>query len=201
MPFLDKIVDRLNKHWLNSSLKFIPEGKVQALGIAESFIDVRGENEEEKQVKYPAIVDNDGEVKMIDIDDNFYLILYHKIDSITNGQTTKGYGDQMNVLETANMSLVVFAFINKLRLSSHRLEAILKDSLPENTKITSADGEFLQRSSFKVANSSFDKLALLQREFSEVELNFSTLIAFEMKYQIISTWNKGCINKLCGCKP
>lgn len=196
MPFLDKIIENLNKHWQTSSLKFIPKAKIKVYGIAETTL-AASESEEGKTIKYPSTIDNDGEVTMIAIDDTYQLVMYHRLESITNSQAAKGFGDSRgDMLEVANLALIVYAFKDKIRKSAHHLEALLKDAIPEDTKIT-VDSKVVQTSLFKVGNSSFDKLGLLTREFTEVEVNYPNLIAFEMKYRIESTWRKGC--NTCGC--
>lgn len=199
MPYLDKIVEAINRGILNDSVGFIPRAKVHACGIAETILDTRQDSDEKViSIKFPAIVDNDGEAKMIDVDDNYHVILYHKVESIVNTITPKsGYGDSTgNFLETVNMSLMFFAFRDKVRKPAWWFEAAIKDQVRETMKLE-CNNVFLQRSSIRIGNSSFDKLALLQREYSEVELNYPNLIVLEIKYRIESNWKKGCF-AACG---
>jgi hypothetical protein len=207
MPFLDDIVKKLNEEWLKGSLKNVSPGKIKTHGIAETIIDVRDiplEGDEEKTIRktfrYPAVIDNDGEAVMVEVDDQYHLIAYHRLESISNSLQKQGYGDDPgNLIEVANMALIVFAFRDKVRKTSNWLEALIKDTIPSIITLKDTDGKFMQRSSFKIGNSSFDTVALRQREFAEVELGFTNLVVFETKYRIESSWKKGCFNNKCGC--
>lgn len=201
MPYLDNIVKSLNDTWLNSSLKFIPSSKINAAGIAETIIEATPIDEDNVKVKrFPGIIDTYGEVQAIIADDCYQVIIYHKLEAIVNTVIPKtGFGDgQGDQLETANMAVIVMAFRDKVKKPGYILEAALKNASPEKTKITGNTGQHLQSSVFRIGNSSFDKLGLLSREFSEVELNYPNLIVFEMKYRIESTWRKGCFDA-CNC--
>ncbi len=200
MPFLDEIVTQLNTNWKDNLPSYIPEGmQSRFCGIAETIIEPIETSQGERIKKYPAIVGLDGDAVvdetrngMIDIDDDYALNIYHRIESIANSSTKQGFGDTIgDMQEIANMGLMVIAFRNKSNIVAHKFEAFLKDSLPVTTKIT-IDGSTVQTSIFKIGNSSFDKLQLLAREYAEVEVNYPELVVFEMKYQIQSIWKKRC---------
>ncbi len=200
MPYLDKIVEAVNQGIINTSLNGIPPAMIKAYGISETMLDVRENDKSEAiTIRYPSIIDNDGEVTMLNPDDGYAIMIYHKAESIVNGIVTKSsYGDsQGNLLETANMSLMLMAFRNKVRRPAWWFEAAVKDQMRETMTLRSAQNVFLQRSSLKIGNSSFDKLSLLQREYSEIELNYPNLIVIEIKYRIESTWKKGCFMPFC----
>jgi hypothetical protein len=169
-------------------------------GIAEMIITAVENGDNVKTVRFPAMVDNDGEAKMIDVDDSYDMIIYHKLESINNSLVAKnGFGDSRgDLLEAANMSLMVYAFRDKIHRTSYWLEAAMKDSMLDRIPVTNKDGKVVQTSVIQAGNSSFDKLGLLQREYSEIELNYPNLIVFELKYSIQSTYKKGCLDA-CGC--
>jgi hypothetical protein len=203
MPFLNDIVASLNTNWQNSSLKFIPAPKLQMYEITEPMVEVKEDGDNTAQKRYPSIVTHDGEVKEIMPDDRFHLLLYHRLESISNSvDPTKGYGGSAANLEVANMSVMVFGFRDKLRREAYWLEAALKDGMPDTLTTKDNHHKLIQEARLKPGNSSFDKMALLGREFSEVELNFPNILVFEMKYRIESTWKKGCFTQInnCGCK-
>ncbi|GEO08774.1 hypothetical protein [Segetibacter aerophilus] len=188
MPFLDETVEILNDRWVNSFNCI--GGEKHAYGIAETILVAKEDNESGAMMRYPGVICNTGEVMQISINDQLAIQLYHKIDSITNGIDTKGgFGDEAGRnTEVANMSLIVTAFRNQVLKPAHWIEGILKSILP-----ATMDFQAGQTSVVKPGTSSFDKLGLLAREFSEVELNYPEVIFFEMKYRIESTWKKGCI--------
>lgn len=191
MPFLDEIVTGINE----AILQVIPVEAADCAmhGIAEPMVYV-DESEDEKSVvkRYPAIMQDDGEAKMITPDDCFKLIVYHKLDSIINGQLKGGYGDSKgDLLETANLSLMVMAFRNGIALKAHELESHIKLNIKDQITIRT-EASTVQTSAITFGSSQFDKLPLLQREYSDVELNYQDLIFFEMKYKIESRYNKAC---------
>jgi hypothetical protein len=202
MPFLDKIVESINTNWNDTIIPVITtEGKFKSFGFSEQIIEPIIENNEAvKEKKYPGFINNDGEVLMIEIDDNYHIILYHKIENISNGFTKYGFGDAIgDMQETVNASFIVFAFRDKIQKPGYQLENHLKDAMLSDMNLKLNDDSTFQKSFIKVGNSSFDKISLLGREFSEVEINYPNLIVFETKYQIVSTYKKGCFNNKCGC--
>ena len=197
MPFLSEIVTAINKNWQDK----LPFKNARWHCIAEQIMDVHfAHNEKDETVptflRFPAEINASGEAKKIDIDSSYQLIVFHKIESIQNGAKRGQFGDGVSDLfEIANMSLVVFGSRTKAQMPSHQIEARLKDALPDNLKLT-VDGT-IQNSSLKLGNSLFDKMALINREYSDVEIELTNLIAFELKYRIESSWKKGCFNKCC----
>src|SRR5690349_11369526 len=106
MPFLDNIVTGLNDE-LKKALSFIPSSKIKSYGLTETSIEVKVESSDEgdteRQIRYPAVIDNDGEVKPVYVDDIYSLMLFHKIESIVNAEDLKkSFGDIPALSETAN---------------------------------------------------------------------------------------------------
>lgn len=197
MPFLDNIINGLNDQWIAALEPVITKGKIKAYGIAESIIDVSTETK--ATIKYPAIVDDDGEGTMIDLDDVYHLIWWHRLESIANTVLPKGFGDAPgDTQETVNMGIVVAAFRDKIRKPGYWIEAVLKDKMPSQSYTSNKAGGRIQRSAYKPGNSNFDKAGLLSREYTQVELNYPNVIFFEMKYQIINNFKKGCFD-ICEC--
>jgi hypothetical protein len=197
MPFLNNIVDSINA-LIKDALK-IPS--IKMYGISEVMVEAgKDESGKDITIKYPSTINSDAEVEKIIIDDAYSVFLYHKIESVVNSVDAKsGFGTSRgNLTEAANMSLLIFAFRKQTRKDAWRFEAVIKDMLPEVLNITDKDAKPLQRSLLKVGNSNYDKLFLLQREFTEIELNYPDLMAMELKYRIESSWRKGCFIK-CGC--
>lgn len=194
MPFLDELVTSLNNVWKS---KLPSDIKLRLNGIVETVLEV---DQNERTKKFPAVIDNNGDAvvdenrySMIDIDDDYKISIYHRLESITNSTAKQGFGDDPgNSIEVANMAVIVIAFRNGTGIIPHKLEALLKDTIPYKFR-KMVNGKEVQQSVFKVGNSNFDKLQLLNREYSEVEINYPDLIMFEMKYQITTTYKKGCI--------
>ena len=63
----------------------------------------------------PAIVDQYGEVNSNIFDDRFPIGFYHKLTGKDySSDTSRGYGSSKSVVETANMSLVVYGLRSKI---------------------------------------------------------------------------------------
>jgi len=163
-------------------------------GIAETmYAQQQGE---EAPMRYPATVGNDAEVMAIDVNDSYPITIYHKLDSIVNGfSKINSFGDSYgNETEVVNMSLMVWAWRSKVLRPAYWLENFLKDSMPVSSKSPN-----IQITNYRVGNSTFDKVALIGREYSAVDVNYPDLMVFEMKYRIESTYRKGCFVINNGC--
>lgn len=182
MPFVDAVVAGLNQRF-QSSLSCFPSARL--FGVAETLLIY----EDDVPARYPAIIDNNAQAYMVDINRDYAVTLYHKVDSITNGINTKlaygaAYGRESEVV---NMALMVFAFRDAVLKPVYHLENLLKDSLPEKSTIQN-----IQATQYFAGNSSFDKAALLAREYSSTAVNYPELMVLELKYRIESTYRKGC---------
>lgn len=198
MPWLDKTIALLNDSLVQNALCFTTPGKVAAYGICETMLkEVNGDGTS-SQVRYPAMVDDDGEGQMVEVDDIYDVILYHRVDSITNGISRTGFGDSPgDPVETANCVLTLFFFRKKVKKTAQQLEAAVKDKFPDTWFVVNDDnGSPVQSSQFIVGNSSFNKLSILEKEYPQVILNYPDLSLFQMNYRIESTWKRGCLS-LC----
>lgn len=197
MPFLNNAIATLNQQLISEALCFTAPGTIAAFGICETMLKVVDANGGESTQRYPAVIDDEGEATMVDIDDTHSIIFYHRLDSIQNATIKQTFGDgQGDFLETANLTLTMFAFRDKVQKPIWELEAIIKDRFPNN-RITLKDitsGNWVQSSVFRVGNASFDKLAILQKEYTTVALNYPNVMAMQMSYRIESTWKRGCLN-------
>jgi len=141
-------------------------------------------------MQYPGIVDMTGEVEMIQVNDKVDFLVYHKLETIANNVLPgKGFGNETGgTQEVTGMAALVISWKSKIRMEAHEMEALLKDNLPHDTiKING------QQSKVFAGITTFDKLSLLQREFTRIELNYPDLIFFEMRYRIESTYIKSCL--------
>ena len=197
MPLLNKIVNDINEAWKNTALTCGPLCDCTNIlhPLAETMID-SSQAAQNILTTYPGIADFKGEVLMIDVNDSYDLTLFHKLETIVNTLVlNKGYGDNPGELqEAASMAVLVIAWKSKIKMEAHELEARLKNSLPlMPLKYKNEDGHTVQTSRLTAGASTFDKTALLQREYTRVELNFPDLILFEMKYLVNSTYKKECL--------
>ena len=121
MPYLDQIVNSINQQW-RTAFGCLTDEQVRLLGIAETVLDVADDKEAQRVIHYPAVVNNDGEATMIDVDDGYGLTIYHKLESSTHGTQKAGYGDDKGeVVEVANLAAMVIGFRHILQKPAHQL--------------------------------------------------------------------------------
>jgi len=200
MPFLDHIVSAVNAQLATGLSKCFSPEKIKVYGITESVLDSSAAQEGARPIRYPIVVDNNGEGTMVAIDDRFDIILYHKLESITTTlDATKGFGDSLgNYFEQANFGMMVASFREKTGKTASWLESIVKDEMPQSFTLNNkATGKRLFKASLKPLVSNFDKYVLLQREYTEAAVAFPHIVFFEIKYRIESSYKAGCFQ--CNC--
>jgi hypothetical protein len=195
MPFLDFIVKNINDEWENKAFNCEPlcDCRILFKSIAETIIDTQ-QAEQNILTTYPGIADEKGEVEMLEVNDKYDLLLYHKLETILNSTVPgKSFGNDFALLEVANMAVMIIAWRNKIKRQAYELEAILKQTLLSTVNKLNDENKTVQKSRIYPGFSTFDKTGLLQREFTRVELNFPELIIFELKYRVESTYKNGCV--------
>lgn len=202
MPFLDQVITSLNTAWNTNVFgcdQFDGLG-VTLNGLAEPILDTSDKEEGQPRLtKFPGLINYSGEVEMIDVNDQKGVIIYHRLESITSQTTSKpAYGDTPDMpLEVINLSAIVIFWRSMLLKPAYWLEDALRDKMPEIVKISDTSGGVLQRSRVKAITSIFDTLGTMAKEYSNIEINYPDLAAFEMKYRVESTLKKGCFDA-CG---
>ena len=203
MPFLNNITKNIDALLNTKVLCNIPVSKIKNCGIAETVVDWKDLDGNGEQVKFPAFVNNNAEAVMIIPNDNFHLITYHKINSI---QTTlvakKAFGDDLGDLkETVSMNLMVLYFIDKIQQPAYQIDALFRDAMPKFLMIKNkSNTAILQQSYMQPTVSNFDKINLLNREWTGIELSYINIQFFELQYKIESTWKRGCyVDGNCNC--
>lgn len=125
----------------------------------------------------PALTIN-GESTDVFIDDDFDFGLYHKQRGITYQENeSKGYGNQKQITETQDLSLIAWGFENKI--TAEEFKDFFLAISPEFVRFVSV---------------SFDKRAIFNNEFKGAEfiVNEETFL-IEIKYKVQYTVNKSCL--------
>jgi hypothetical protein len=181
MPYLDQIVCSLNDIIKTEALS---EFNVNSFGISEVAIGTNN-------TKFPSTIDGSNEIKPIVIDDLFDILLYHKCDGVSNS-TLKGYGRSSdNLIEVASMSIMLFAFRNKVKRSINWFESVIKEEIPRSFM----DDGATQKTTVAFSNSSYDTLGLYTKEWVGIKLDYPDISGMELKYTITNKWFKGCLKK------
>jgi hypothetical protein len=147
-------------------------------GIAAPVL-IRSNYEEEDQVVYPAIIDNEGECKYVFADDDYSFGIYHRL--VNRGYaTTKGVGDTNLDVRIDEIILICWGFRNILRMSSENFEReIIIPSLPKEALLV---------------QSNFDKFGVFNNEFKNVTYNLiPELFLFSVKYKVQYIFERRCV--------
>src|ERR1044071_5924268 len=126
--FTGKIVAYINST-LQSSLAFKQFQPQKFYGVSTILPRKKAKNKQLERL--PAIVDAKGEAVIIDLDDKYHMIIYHK--NLANGHqldTQKSYGDSVDLLDATDMAMIVFAQRDKIRMDAELLEAFIRQALP-----------------------------------------------------------------------
>ena len=192
MPYLKKIVDFINTELSNSLLNTRRFQDKKIIGIAQAM-----PRKEKNDIQLlPSYVDNNGEGQYVGVDDDYSLIIYHKVNSVTVGKTASGgrYGDGTGYdAHVAKMSMVVFGRRDRLELTNDELAIYLQANVPD-----AVDAPLLKALQFKVANININDIVLNDLQvFQEEYQGFTYFLKpeqflFKLNYSIESAFLKKC---------
>lgn len=171
-------------------------GNFQALAVDVSRI--KGD----KTQTFPAVMDSFYEAQPITPDDNYPIVIYHKMlskQAIKPGPS--GYGDSNNVKgELVEMKMVVFGKYKSLQLTAHELEALITFNFPDSIAKAKIQGLKLDTMQVNYSSSNMNAAAVFQEEYKGFELFLAPEdIMFSVKYSIESKFRKGCFT-ICDCE-
>jgi hypothetical protein len=191
MPYLKTIVD-----FVNGALKEeLPASNALVIGIAQQLPRTNGEKIE----LLPSYVDNNGEAVYVGPDDDYDLIIYHKINSITvsKGNIKDSYGDDnLFDINVARIGMVVFGKRDVLKMSNDDLAIYLHAAMP-----VAASKQLLKDLTFRAANINVKDINLNDMQvFMEEFQNMPFFLKpeqflFKINYTIESAFLKKCFKK------
>lgn len=194
MPYLKTIVKYINQTLLKTVLNDKRFQNSKVIEIAQALPRKNG-----KKLEYlPSYVDNDGEAKYVGAEDDFDLIIYHKINSIDVSKATvnKGFGDDTGYQgNVARMSMIIFGRRDKLKLTNDDLSLYLQSNIPE-----AVTKQLLVELQFKAANININSIVLndlqvFQEEYPSFEFFLKPeQFLFKINYTIESAYLKRCFN-------
>jgi len=194
MPYLKKIVAFINDHLPD----VLPSANVKIVGIAQQLPRLNGEKIE----LLPSFVDDNGEGQYVGPDDDFDVIIYHRVNGINvgKGNIKDSFGDA-NLYDTnvARMSMVVFGKRDLLKMSNDDLAIYLQAAMPE-----AATKEMLKQMSFRAANINakdinLNDMQVFMEEFQNMQFFLKPdQFLFKLNYTIESAFLKKCFKK-CEC--
>lgn len=165
----------------------------EAYGIAQTFV----KGAADKKVKFvPGVVDKDGEIKYVGIDDIFSLITYHKLLSCTTTVVAStGVGDKLNDLKnTYSMSLIAWWNMKKVNMIHDEMLMIFQARIPRMLKVNLLKGPAIIATTSSIMNS----LQVFASEYREENVWLpEKMNLLQVNYTIETIFQPDCI-PVCG---
>lgn len=186
MPYTQEIIKRINTE-LSDSLQ-LNDMKVKYLGLVEMVY-----REASDEINYPAVIDYKGNEVAVP-DDNYDMIIYHRMTSQPTYEHQAGFGDTDDETETTTIIMVVWANAKRLKKDKTTLLEIVAAKLP--TEIT-AFGDYIYNIRIEKKGLQTDSKVLFNQEYKGVEYRIDPehLLA-GVNYTIDNYYNRACLS-LC----
>jgi len=199
MPYLKYIVSYINQTLNQKLLNDDCFSNKKVIGLAQSL----PKNSGERIQLLPSYVDHDGEAQYVGPEDDYDLIIYHRINNITIGKALnqRAFGDTRHLdAHVAKIALLVFGRRDRIKLTNDELAILLQAAMPE-----AATKEILKELQFQAANINLtdiilNDLQVFQEEFQNVTYFLKPeQFLFKINYTIESAFLKECFEKNCNC--
>lgn len=200
MPYLAAIVAEINRELEANLLCDDIFRDRQAHGICQGM--VRRKSDGEGVEVLPSYVNNEGEAKYVGPDDDYSLIIYHRVNSITVGKAAniRPFGDDRPAdANVARMSLVVFGRRDVLQLSSDALAILLQAAMPDAASDALRKELQFVAANINVSDINLNDLQVFREEYQGIEFFLKPeQFLFKVNYTVESAFLKGCFKK-CTC--
>lgn len=193
MSYLATIIDYINDQLVTEVLSNAKYENKQINGLCQLLPRALGNDKIEI---IPSYVSESGEAVYVGPDDDYSLMIYHRVNTITVGKANLStYGDNRQMdANIARMSMVVFGVRNELQMTNDELAVIIQASTPQ-----AATREVLTTLDFRACNININEIILNDMQvFSEEYQNSVSFFLkpeqflFKINYSIESTFLKGC---------
>lgn len=197
MASLGSIVKIINDSLKTKSFSDKRFQKVAAFGISKSLPYKKNDVFE----FIPTEIDDNGEAKVLFPDDKNPIQFYHKVNSIAYSLQKEQHGNgNDSIVRVAQMSLVVFAQRNKIKLSEEVLDLYIAKGLPSKLTVVQKQELKLNDCTITQVTTDFNSVQLFAREYNTKQYYLKPEhLFFEVKYQIECKLNKSCINTCETC--
>ena len=154
---------------------------------------------EGKTELFPSYVDDNGEGLYVGPDDDYDLIVYHRVNGINvgKGKVQSSFGDDnLQDIHIARIGMVVFGRRDVLKLGNDEMAVFLHASFPE-----AATKEMLKELSFSASNINvkdinLNDMQVFMEEFQNVPFFLKPeQFLFKINYTIESAFQKRCFKK------
>jgi len=134
------------------------------------------------------------------MDDRFNLVIYHKVDNITQQNDEDSFGDGYDdATEEAKMEMIVWGRSDMLQLSDVQLYAIITSAMPTELSLN-ITGVYQQV--IDINGGEFDQRKIFNQEFSG--LPYESTISpvnnyFGVQYTLLTQYSRECIPDCSTC--
>ena len=148
------------------------------------------------------VTDLSGNYSMVNPDDTYPIQIYHKILNKTYQIKPSSVGNRSNVIsEKTDVKMVVAGWTNLLGLTQEDLEALIASNFPDQIDASLYTPLKLQNLVVTLQSSVLDKAQVYAAEYKGISYQVKPeQILFAIRYQIESTYKKGCFI-INDCQP
>lgn len=174
---------------LNKKFEGVIEG-TKTYGLTQSIIRTAGSEQE----MLPGVVDRDGEITYVGIDDIYPVIIYHRNAGLTTSRVTQrqGFGDEYSdVVNTYQMAMIIFIDHKKTKLYPEELFLFLQSNMPDALK-----SEPYKQITIRTTNVILNSQLVFQAEYAGTKFTLpAEKSLFQINYTIESIFKKECFAK------
>lgn len=173
---------------INSSLEGLHLDQ-KVYGLAQTVIRVQGS----EQDALPGLVERNGEIKYVGIDDVDSIIIYHKLNGLTSTQQNKGIGDRPgDVKNNYNMSAIAYWDRKRYNKMPDEFMMIIQSRIP--SIVTGLDK--IKTLMIKPTGAVTNSIQVFSQEYNGTKFNLpSNANLMRIDYTIETTFNPDCLKE------
>ena len=151
---------------------------------------------------FPVVYDLTGNGTKINPDDTYPIQIYHKILNKTYQVKPSSVGSRANVVsEKTDVKMIVAGWTSRLQLTQEDLEALITSNFPDQISPSLYTPLRLQNLVVTLQSSVLDRAQVYAGEYRGIPYQVRPeQILFSIRYQIESTYKKGCFI-ITDCQP
>lgn len=198
MPNLDSIVTRINDSMQTNGFKSRKFQGSLYLGIADEVKTIDGEDDARVETIEPGVIDNDGEVTDVSYDDNYPLVIFHRVMDLKYEVAPENYGPPGTTMqETASMKVVVGGSRSRVQTNENNIIASVALDFPKEFTPTVVSTLGMNSCIIEMGQVNPHIYSVWDEHWKGIPCTLGpNIFLFSIDYQVISTYNKNCFN-LC----
>lgn len=193
MPALRQITGYINSALSTS----VFSSRVFQSAKYDEIADLVYEEKDGNKIYRPVIIDNDGELHDMGINDIYSLQVYHRQSGLVfEDRQENDFGNEGNTTtETADMMLIVIGDKGRLNVVEQDVASGIWANVPRTLSKAILQGLQLQALSVEPGEVNLDPMQVYAQEYQGVEFVLKPNdFMISMKYKIVTEYNKNCFN-------